>query len=127
MGSPLSGAILFRQEIVSNDATSIQMRHILGLLFSICAPKEDESEAEKNVPSPAPITAVNKVATSVQGGCLAGKRRRNTSALIPSGAREVGVKITPKVSLPPLPSAPPPEASQRRCTTPPDRYVSYPV
>ncbi|VDK38264.1 unnamed protein product [Taenia asiatica] len=115
------------QEIVSSDATSIQMRHILGLLFSICAPKEDEPEVEKNVPSPAPITAVNKVATSARGGCLAGKRRRNASALIPSGAREVGVKITPKVGPPPRPLSPPPESSQKRCTTPPDRDTCHQV
>ncbi|CDS36178.1 S phase cyclin A associated protein in the [Echinococcus multilocularis] len=61
------------QEIVSNDATSIQVRHIMGLLFSICAPKEDESEVEKDVPSPAPIATLNKATTSASGGCLAEK------------------------------------------------------
>ncbi|EUB57096.1 S phase cyclin A-associated protein in the endoplasmic reticulum [Echinococcus granulosus] len=114
------------QEIVSNDSTSIQVRHIMGLLFSICAPKEDESEVEKDVPSPAPITTLNKATTSASGGCLVGKSRRNASALIPSGAKEVGLKVTPKEGPSSLPLSSP-EALQRRCATPPDHDSCHQV
>ncbi|VDM31776.1 unnamed protein product [Hydatigera taeniaeformis] len=115
------------QEIVSNNATSIQIRHILGILFSACSPKEEESEIEKSVSSPAPLAIPNKVATPASGGCLAGKRRRNASALIPSGAKEVGVKITPKVEPPSSNLPSPSKALQMRCTTPPNRDGSHQI
>lgn len=77
------------------------MRHILGLIISVCAPSEDETEPEKDIPPPsAAVTIVAKTITSGGGGCLAGKRRRNTSSLIPSGAREVSVKVSPKGDTP---------------------------
>ncbi|KAM3181753.1 hypothetical protein ACTXT7_013752 [Hymenolepis weldensis] len=87
------------QEVVSNDTTSVQIRHIFGLLFSVCAPNEDDSEPVKDISSPVIATVTKAAPPATSGGCLAGKRRRNGSALIPSGAKEVGVKVTPKADF----------------------------
>lgn len=89
------------QEVVSNGTTSVQLRHILGLLFSVCAPSEEESEPVRDISTHPPTVVPPKVAPTkpsppVSGGCLAGKRRRSGSALIPSGAKEVAVKLQPK-------------------------------
>lgn len=79
----------------------------------MCAPTDDEAEPVKDV-SPPTIVAVTKASTPTSGGlgCLAGKRSRNGSALIPSGAKEVGVKMVPKND----PVAP--TSSSSKCDTP---------
>ncbi len=85
------------QAIISGNATCVQLRHILGALLTACAPTEDEAERQEQpsaLPYKAPSPAPSVKSTASTGGCLAGKRKRqgSSSALIPSGAREVGVK-----------------------------------
>nr|CDS30792.2 S phase cyclin A associated protein in the [Hymenolepis microstoma] len=87
------------QEVVCNDTTSIQIRHILSLLFSVCAPSEDVNKPVKDISSPILATVAKATPSATSGGCLAGKRRRHGSALIPSGAKEVGVKVMQKAGL----------------------------
>ncbi|VDN95998.1 unnamed protein product [Rodentolepis nana] len=87
------------QEVVCNDSTSIQIRHILSLLFSVCAPSEEDAKPVKDISAPVLATVTKAAPSATSGGCLAGKRRRQGSALIPSGAKEVGVKVIQKADL----------------------------
>uniref|UniRef100_A0A5K3FDX0 SCAPER_N domain-containing protein n=1 Tax=Mesocestoides corti TaxID=53468 RepID=A0A5K3FDX0_MESCO len=83
------------QEIVSSNATSVQLRHILGSILTACTPSEDEAEKPLMKTSSSAFSIASSIKTSssssTTGGCLAGKRKRNTSSLVPTGAKEVGV------------------------------------